>query len=385
MRNFFRRKTSNRGWTLVELMMVVAMIGLIVPSLMSLFQYSYQGMAAAEIHLQLKALNEQMMLHLHQRINTSKHMFQNNAASGGLSFIGQINMGTAPASVTMSQLPLAQSATHTFSPAAGAVSSEFGNCLFYAAYDTTQSINNVSYVAPLTICGGMTMPSGSKSTTVTDGDGKAVTMNLDVYRFYYDYLSTAGDLATIPNLTSYWLIEWQSVQFVDAFELIDIKNTDSTLFTNVVSWLTTAGNFPSNQAITLAWDPSQSQMVNGTNYAFYTLSGGTTVGNSNLSIPMQSWTPLSRTSSGQISHFFYGISGNYANLAGDPPPPNVPMFAPPNTVATGFPGGFEVGIQGANGGMQVMIRSLLIAKGNTKGNGVLWDNETSVNSCRDVW
>jgi type II secretory pathway pseudopilin PulG len=373
MAPLLKKKLNNRGWTIVELMMVVAMIGLIVPALTSLFIYSYQGMAAAEMHLSLKALNENIMLHMHERMNSVKHMFQNNTASGGLSFIGQIQMGSAPASVSFSQMPIVQNGTTiTFSPNAGAVSTSFGDCLFYAAYDVPQTINGVAYTAPITVTG------------VTDNAGNSVTVNLDVYRFYFDYLSSAGDLKPIAGMTTYWLIEWQSIQFVDAFELEDMNSTDATLEKNVMSWLANGANFPNGLPMTLAWDPSQSSMVD----AFYGLTAGTTINPANYlptsrAISMQSWTPLTRTNTGLVSNFNYGISGNYMNLAGDPPPPNVPQFCPPTTTANAFPGGFEVGLEGANAGMQVMIRSLLLAKGNYK--NLIWDNQIAVNSCRDVW
>jgi hypothetical protein len=364
-----KKKINRRGWTIIELMMVVGIIGLIFPALTTLFMYCAQGLATAEMHLALKSLNEQVMLHLHERMNSSKHMFQNNASSGGLSFIGQIQMGAAPASVSFSQMPQAQNGTIvTFSPAAGAVAADFGDCLFYAAYDTAQTINGVNYAAPVTVTG------------VMDSAGKSVTMNLDVYRFYFDYLSTAGDMKPIYNTTSYWLIEWQSVQFVDAFELADINSSDNTLYQNVITWLTTSSNFTNGKAMTLAWDPSQTAMTNGSSYAFYTLSGHTMTGSASQAIPYQSWTPLSRTSSGLIAPFSYGISGNFSNLAGDPPPPNVPQYA---AVNGSFPGGFEVGLEGANAGMQVFIRSLLIAHGNSR--SLIWDNEESISGARDVW
>jgi hypothetical protein len=397
MSPLIKRKMNNRGWTIIELMMVCSIIGLVVPSLILVFQYCSEGLATAEIHLSLKQLNEQIMLHLHERMNQTKHMFQNNASSGGLSFIGQIQMSTAPASVAFSLMPQGQTGTtQTFSPAAGAVSSNFGDCLFYAAYDSPQTIgkdasgNADIFLAPITVGASLplTLDNWTKTTTsataVTDSTGKSVTMNLDVYRFYFDYLSSAGDMKPIPGVTSYWLIEWQSVQFVDAFELEDIKSTDSTLFTNVVNWLSTGSNFPNGQPLTFAWDPSQTQMTSGTNFAFYQLSGGTTVGVANQTIPMQNWTVLSRMNSGLVNNFNYGISGNYFNLAGDPPPLNVPMFNPPTTVTGAFPGGFEVGLKGYDAGMQVMIRTLLVAHGNNRG-GVLWDNENTISSARDVW
>jgi type II secretory pathway pseudopilin PulG len=392
-----KRKMNNRGWTIIELMMVCSIIGLVVPSLILVFQYCSEGLATAEIHLSLKQLNEQIMLHLHERMNQTKHMFQNNAASGGLSLIGQIQMGSAPASLSFSLMPQGQNgSTVTFSPAAGAVSSSFGDCLFYAAYDSPQTIgkdasgNADIFIAPVTVGASLslTQDNWTKTTTsataVTDSSGKAVTMNLDIYRFYFDYLSSAGDMKPIPGVISYWLIEWQSVQFVDAFELEDIGSTDGTLEKNVITWLCNGANFPNGQPLTLAWDPSQTSMVD----AFYQLSAGNTIVQSsyiaNQSILMQNWTVLSRMNSGLVNNFNYGISGNYHNLAGDPPPPNVPMYNPPTSTANAFPGGFEVGLEGYDAGMQVMIRSLLIAHGNNRG-GVLWDNENTVSSARDVW
>jgi len=371
----FKRKINHRGWTIIELMMVVGIIGIITPSLIMLFMYCYQGLATAEMHFSLKALNENIMLHLHERMGSSKHMFQNDTTvSGGLNFIGQIQMGSAPASVSFTKMASTQSgATITFSPAAGAVSSEFGDCLFYAAYDTPQTISGVTYIAPVTVTGA----------SVKDSSGKLVTMNIDVYRFYFDYLSSVGDMKPVPNMTSYWLIEWQSVQFLDAFELEDIQSVDTTLYANVISWLTTGSNFPSGLPMTFAWDPSQTAMTNGSSFAFYTLAGSAMTGKSTQQILIQNWTPLSRTNTGLVSNYNYGISGNYQYLTGDPPPPIVPQFCPPTTTANAFPGGFEVGLQGSNAGMQAMIRSLLIAHGATK--ILMWDNQNTVTSVRDVW
>ena len=83
-------------------------------------------------------------------------MFQNDTtSSGGLNFIGQIQMGSAPATVSFTKMPQRRQngTTITFSPAAGAVSSEFGDCLFYAAYDTPQTINRGISPAPITVGG----------------------------------------------------------------------------------------------------------------------------------------------------------------------------------------------------------------------------------------
>ena len=117
---------------------------------------------------------------------------------------------------------------------------------------------------------------------------------------------------------------------MDAFELEDIDSTDRTLEKNVITWLTTGTNFPSGLPVTLAWDPSQTSMVD----AFYQLSSGNTIVQSsyiaNQGISMQNWTPLTRTNSGLVNGFEYSISGNYSNLKGSPAQPNVPMFLSAN-------------------------------------------------------
>jgi len=379
MKSFPRR--SEKGWTLVELMMTVGIMGLIVPSLTILFTICYQGLSTSEMHIQMKALNEKIHLHLHEQINSSKHMFQNDTTiSGGLNFISRLDMTSAPASVSFTKMAVQQSGvTSTFSPAAGAVTSNFGDCLFYAAADRSLTISGVAYVAPLTISGA----------SVKDSHNNPCTINLDVYRFYYDYLSTTGDQKPIRGVQNYWLIEWQSVQFVDAFELEDIGTADSTLQSNVIKALNSGIAATNNRPITYAWDSSQIAMTSGTNFAFYTLtSAGGMTGQAALTIPMQSYTPLTRISSGQVSNFNYGIPGNYLQLSSSPPVPQIPKYCYAVTagapVSNVFPGGFEVGIEGSNGGMQVLVRSVLIARGNNK-NGYIWDDNTSVSNARDIW
>lgn len=399
---------NQKGWTLIELMIVVSIIGIIIPSMVSLFLKVQQGFAADEMRLQLKTANETLMLHLHERLNVSKHMFQNNSTSGGTSFISKIQFsGNTPTTLSLTQLAQAQtclggSFSQASSVASAGVSSAtaafFGNCLFYGAYDYTQKVpsvsssNYLSYPAPLTISGA----------SVTYTDGTLATVVLDIYRFYLEYLST-NNQKPMPNLTTYWLTEWQSVQYADAFEILDIQ--DQKLQQAVVNYLTNASNFSttpaagttiafSGNAITMAWDPSQVLITNTAttpnSYAFYKLVSGQAITASGYTtspeILEQNWTYLSKVSSGILSGGFnYGVPGNTSwtsTSTGNVPFPYVPMYATANG-STGFPGGFEVGISSQASGMQVMIRDIMVANGGYP--TTVYDDITTVNNSRDVW
>ncbi len=373
---------SPKGWTMIELMLTISIMGLLVPTLTQLFTICYQGLSEVEMHLQLKQTNAMMALHFHEQVNSSKHMYQNTAGATAIINSLSIVASGAPAPATFSgspstyQLATAQSgATVSFDPAY-AVASEFGNALFYADTDRSMYVKGVSYTAPLTISG----------SSVTNSGGYPCTVNLDIYRFYFDYLSSAGDMKPISGVTSYWLIEWQSVQFADAFEIQDLANADSNnvLEKSVVNYLV-------SQGMTLAYDPTQAglTMVDGsgavTGWSFYTLAAGSVPQSvTSLTVPMANWYPLSRMNSGAIASFNYSIPGNYAALGTSPSAPKIPAYCTASSVPNAFPGGFEVGIKGSSGGMQVLTRCVLVAQGNNK-SGLVWDDTTSVNNARDIW
>ncbi len=361
----------------MELMFVVALIAIITPVMTMFFLKVSQGMAADEMHLQLQTLNEQTLLRLHERCVASRHMFQSDTS--GISFLGPVTQ--AMSASTKSNYPILQgtqlaltqpiTGTGSFSPVT-AVAANFGNSVLMGVYDSNQTIGIYVYPAPATVA-------TNANVTVLNKDGVSVNEYIDLYRIYYYYLTPANP-KTLRNTPAYRLVEWQSTQYADYNELYDLSLVDFTLFTNVIKWLTTKGDVApqdTNYAINFAWDPTQQDP----NQAFFTLS---TVNGAVLVNPMTTLsegpvTALTRVSSGILSTgFFYGISPNSAGW--NRAPATVPQFA----IANGnFPGGFEVGISGTSAGMEVMLRSLLVAQGATP--QIVWNDQTIVNSVRDTW
>jgi type II secretory pathway pseudopilin PulG len=378
------RFLDEKGWTLVELMLVTALIAIITPAITYLFAKVSQGMAADEMHLQLQSLNEKTMLRLHEKLITGRHLF--HADSSGVSYLGCVTRGMSANTLskypvlTGSQLPIVQPAagTGSFSPGL-AVAADFGNSVLVGGYDTPQTFGTLIYNAPATAFYNTT--ANSYVTYGASNGGGPATQVIDLYRFTYYYLTSQNN-KTPPGVPTYGLVEWQSVQYADANELGNIS--DSTLESNVINWLATPGNVSPNDptyAITGAWDPTQADPNSyATESAFYTLSGG----NLNpaawpVAIQEGYVTYLSYVSSGLLSNgFFYGISPNSSLWS------NVPASVPEYATASGsFPGGFEVGISGNAAGVQVMLRSLLVAKGSAP--EVVWNDQTMVDNVRDVW
>ncbi len=182
-------RLTEQGWTLVEVMLVTAMIAIITPAITFLFLKSSQGFAADEMHTQLTRGNEYMMSRVENRLSANKHFFQGGGGNG-ISFVNAISFSAgAPATVAGTQLAQAQtSVTGSLDPAAttltGFQPSFIGNSMFFAAYDSAQTFgwgaNAVSF-APMTVSG----------VGVSDGAGTPMTFIIDIYRFYYYYLTPA--------------------------------------------------------------------------------------------------------------------------------------------------------------------------------------------------
>jgi prepilin-type N-terminal cleavage/methylation domain-containing protein len=360
--NFFRKlrlkKPDAKGYTLIELMIVTAVVGIITPAVTYLFVRMSQGMAADEMHTELSQLNANTMLRIRDRLLSNKHFFQQ-----GNPFQALVQFSGAPAVLTGSQ-PATIQVTDSFSNAS-VVKADFGNQIFFAAGDSPTTIGTQAYYAPLTV-------KTNASIAVTYSSGQPATVTLDVYRFYYYYL-TATNANALRNCASYRLVEWRSIQYADFYELSSI--TDSTLLRQVVSWVATAGSVTTGSpAITNAWDPTQTATAS----AFYTLtSGGTTAAVGTPTIAQADWSYMTHISSGILCNGFkYGISCN------NPPfnnVPSVPLYGP----TTMSLGGFEVGFAGNTSGRQVFIRSLLLAQGAAP--QVIYNDMTSVDTIRDVW
>jgi len=342
-----------------------------------------QGMAADEMHNQLITLNEQTQLRLHERLAAGRHLCQNDIS--GNAFLTKVTAGLSSTTtaqypvlggsqLAVGQPPAAAPTPSGFSPT-NAIQADFGNCLLFGAYDGPQTFGNPlkKYNAPATVYGA----------GITYGVGGAATVVIDLYRFYYYYLTSKNDMA-IRGVPTYRLVEWQSIQYADYNELNDIS--DSTLKQEVVNWLATPGNAsPGNAslAVTAAWDPTANDP---TNLCFYSLSAATSTASpvNPVSITEAGVTALTRVSSGILSHGFqYGIAPNSGLFADCPAA--VPQYAVTGSSgsATLFPGGFEVGIAGNSAGRQVLTRCLLVAKGAAP--RVVWNDQTMVHNVRDVW
>jgi prepilin-type N-terminal cleavage/methylation domain-containing protein len=371
-----RFKLGEKGFTLIEVMIVTALIGIIIPAMTLLFLKMNQGMAADEMHTQLQVLNEQTQLRLHERLVAGRHLCQGNAS--GNAYLTKVTAGRSAA--TNATYPvlggslLAQlqptTGNGSFSPVT-ATQANFGNSLLIGIYDAPQTFGNLSnvYAAPASVFGA--------SITYGPGfGGGAATIVIDLYRFYYYYLTTANPKA-LKNVASYRLIEWQSIQYADYNEIQDIS--DLTLKQAVITWLATPGNpSPGNAAIavTCAWDPTGTDPTT----AFYQLkTNGTAPPINPASITEAFVTPLTHVSSGILSGGFnYGISSNSSGWKDAPA--TVPQFGVANA---SFPGGFEVGISGTSTGREVLTRCLLVAQGGTP--KIVWNDQTMVHNVRDVW
>src|SRR5581483_10008686 len=321
-------RLSEKGWTLVELMIVTALIGIITPAMTLLFMKVSQGFAADEMHTQLKTLNEQTLLRIHDRLLGSRHMYQDDANHSGVSFIAAVSLtGTAPAVLAGSRPSDSQPSTIvSLSPNSGSLPASFGNSLFFAAYDTPQTValaggGATTFSAPITV-------SGANVTYSIYAGSLPATVIVDVYRFFYYYL-TQTNAKKIPGVNTYNLIEWQSIQYADWYEINNTYTQDGGLGQAVVNYLTKTGpaNFPGGP-ITMALDTSQ--VVPST--AFYQLANGSYPASpvANPVITQYTWTNLTRVSSGLLSNGFnYGISGNTANWGAAPL--KVPLFTTAGT------------------------------------------------------
>lgn len=362
-------RLDEKGWTLMELMIVVALIAIVTPAITYLFVKMSQGMAGDEMRNQLQSLNSQTQLRIHERIEGTRHLMQGD--SSGASFLAAVTLGMAASTKTNypilagSKLAVAQPpvtvGSASLSPGT-AVAADFGNSLLYGAYDSPQSIANVSYPAPITAYASSITYSGGANK------GMPATLVIDLYRFYYYYLTTSNT-HPIPNVTTYRLVEWQSIQYADYFEINAFN--DNVLQTNVIKWLVT------QKSITNAWDPTQSMPVS----AFYTLDNNGNANNVTAAVTIQEAQALILThvSSGILSNGFgYGIAPNSANWPSATA--TVPLFA----VANGnFPGGFEVGITGNATGRSVLTRLVVSAKGASP--MVISNDVTMVHNVRDLW
>lgn len=391
LRKFFSRRLRNlrklddRGWTLVELMLTTALIALITPVMALLFLKVSQAMTADEMRGQITHGNQVMMSRVLSRLAISRHFYQ-GGASNGISFVSAVQFAAgSPATVAGTLLAQVQPGPSLDPSVPGYSSTVVGNSLFFAAYDYAQTFSKGStwdiVPAPLTI-------QGTSSNAVTDGQGTPMTFVVDLYRFYYYYLTPSTHPMPAEGVSTYGLAEWQSTQFADYLELNSIQDPSAQNL---------AVSFIMAQGVSDALDVSQEALTQ----ALYTIGFNTPVNSSSanftaitsgITIPQASATVLGaaftvpvtylcQVMSGIVSRGFgYGISPNTANWANAPSADPVPIYA---TASGLFPGGFEVQLIGPPAGRQVMIRSSWVAKGAAP--KIAFNALTSIQTIKDNW
>ena len=389
------RETSEGGWTLVELMITVALITVVGTVMTALYAKVSQGMASDEMHTELQQGNQAMLNRIRIRLGGSHHFLF--ADSSGVSYLSRITLTSAPATVVGMALSQPQTGlsgssgtTLSLSPAfAGFNKTYVGNALLFGAYDIPQTL---SYPPGVTPPGSPTpgtpsnlriytnVPMTVSGGAVTDSSGSATTAVIDLYRFYLYYL-TASNTRQLRDGTAYSLIEWQSIQLADYHEIADY-NQDGVLQGNILAGLKAQG-------VTVAWDPTQADpsvaFVTFSSAAFGTASGGVTALSANYNIPMETYTNVTKTPSGILTTGFrYGISPNANNWRVCPI--QVPLFAPVTTVGLAFPNGFEVAAGNNPSARQIMIRSAWVAEGASSPKiGAVYNDINMVDEISDNW
>jgi type II secretory pathway pseudopilin PulG len=380
-----RTPLSQGGWTLIELMLVAAMIAIITPAITFLFLKVSQGLAADEMRSQMTKGNEAMMDRLALRLSASKHLYQGGTGMGA-SFVADIQFVSAPETVAGTVLPQAQGQTVSLDPTQpGFGTTLVGNSLFFGAYDSPQTFvkgtSTTVVGAPLTVFG----------SGITDSYGTPMTFVIDLYRFYYYYLTrSTHSFVSGEGVTAYGLEEWESNQYLDIGELNSIP--DIVAQNNAVSFIL-------SQGLTYAWDSSQEAVTS----AFYKITFSNPVNSAPASfVPLtavtitqasvsfstgsaagtfiQPPTYLTQVSQGMMSSgFSYGISPNTSGWK-DAPPVAVPQYA---AASGSFPGGFEVVVGGTPAGRRVLLRSCWVAKGGAP--KVIYNDLTSIETVKDNW
>jgi prepilin-type N-terminal cleavage/methylation domain-containing protein len=357
-----KKKDGQGGYTFVELMIAVAILALITPAITIFFSKVSQGYAADEMHTLLKKNNQDSLNRLHNRLASNKRIFQNDAV--GVSFLSTVGLtGGAPSVLGGSHLPLVQAGS--LSPAAGGVATLYGNCLFFTTFDIPQSVAQGS---PATF---RVYPAPASLLNLTDSSSNPHNLYIDLYRFYYYYLTTTNAHA-VRGVPTYALTEWQSVQYADYGEMSGI--TDPTLQKQAVTALNSMG-------VTLAFDASQT--VVGTAFYSVTVSGATVMPALGTPVTIQQfqWKNLTYVEGGVLTSggFRYGIACNsyqWPDLTGV----RIPQFGVTNV---SYPGGFEVGLGGTPAGREVLVRSVLAAKGASP--KVETNDIVISTNARDVW
>lgn len=329
------------GVTLVELMLAIAVLGIILPLITMFFSRIVNRFGIYEMTTQLRKANQQSMNRIHLRIGSCKRLFENS--SNDMAFLARVDLSGCPSVLTGSKLPLIEETGSLVVNTTSFINASVGNSIFFATTDMTSTLSDVY-----------------------DSTDALNTVKIDVYRFYYYYL-TPDNSRSVDGRSTYKIVEWKSIKYADYNQLNDIS--DATLRQNTAAALY-------NDGIFYAMNISQINVSN----AFYQITNaGIIIIQPSHSITLDEFTTLTDIMTGIMgSGYIYGISSNTTGWTRAPK--TVPLYANAGGL---FPGGFEVAIVGQSGGRKVFLRSVLVSQYGTQ--YIIGDEASHISSVRDLW
>lgn len=327
------RKAAQRGFSLMEITVVMAIVSIVMILVYSLIEETMQVTLLNESHNDLNILSQSAVNTLQSEVQQTKLAFEEDTL--GSSYRTALTM---PAGVTVwadSRLPVFASAGEIEPDTAGQKFT--GNSMLLARQ-----------LEPLSI--------------MYDHDNNAGTPQVeflaDRYRFEYFYLARSKEKSFGGSGMTMDLLMSRSAEYADYFQL---DSLDDAAAGKIVTKLIAAG-------MTRAWNPGATLSS-----AFYNLSGATDgvfdAAINGPKIPVVHTTTLLRP--------FFGVHDDEQRLAGGmgisgridysmafgsfklPTPMRV--FAQADNTKPGFPSGFEVKIAGPSRNRKVMTRVVLMS------------------------
>lgn len=337
---------DNRGFTFAELLVASVLTAIIIPILAVVFMGANKSFTGYEAINSLKKMNQETVNRIYLRLGRTKRLFENS--TDNLTYLNKLNMTGSPAAMSGSLLPTIEETgtlaegTTDFHPAS------FGNSLLMAYNEKTVQLDGITETA-------------SSTTTVS--------VRIDSYKFAYYYL-TEQDSPKILGKQTYKVAEWHSVPYAECNQIVNISS--ATKKSNVIVGLVGKG-------INYCWDSSKSSSTLA--FSSFTITGttGALTSAPGHQIINQGTQILTKTITGIMrGGYQYGMSPNQSTWGGNTKV--VPRFA---TESGTFPGGLEIGIVGASAARQVLVRSVMVAHGNSM--AMTGSELMVVVSSRDIW
>ena len=337
---------SQAGYTMAEVAIAATIMAILVPVLSVLFNSTNTSFTGFEAGNALKTNNQNTVNRMYLRLGRNKRIFQNITADKA--FLSLVNLSGAPSVMSGSKLPEIYAGGSLSPDTTDFHSAGFGNSLFFVYNDKALELPEVY---------------DSASTTTT--------VRIDTYKFAYYYLTPDASPSILGRQT-YKVVEWESIPYADCDQINTIANT--TKKPSAVSVLL-------DNRINFCWSPSASST--GVAFSSFTRTSVSTAilqASSPHAIAREKSKVLTAITTGLMgAGYMYGISPNAASGNGSFKK-TVPAYA---TVSGSFPAGLEIGITGSSAGRQVLIRSVMIAKGTVM--KMIADEEVVICSARDIW